>query len=726
MGYSTFNMITISPERREDYYNEEIEECMSIVNSNESQLSVKDAQTKIKKLRTKLESLEYATARDSVVYFEELGIDALFVDEAHNFKNLSINTKLSRIAGISTTASNRSEDMYMKIKYISELNGGDKGIVFATGTPLSNSLTEMYTMQKYLQPSYLASKGQQHFDSWISDFGEITTSIELAPTGNSFRAKTRCNSFKNVPELMKMFKRCTDVQTAEMLDLPIPTLKNNQYTLCILEPSEKQQDFITECGDRAENIHNGIVDPKEDNMLKVTNDGKMCALDMRLVDPSAEDEENSKVNVCIRNVFKKYNDTNDDKLTQVIFLDKSTPSNTFNLYDDIRDKLVKMGISKDEIAFIHEAKTDIQKQNMFDEVNKGSIRIIIGSTEKMGAGTNIQTKLCALHHLDVPWRPSDIEQREGRILRRGNTCSEVEIFRYATEKTFDSYSWQTIENKQKFISQVITDKPLGRSINDIDEQALNYAEIKSLATGDPRIKEQLELSLAVSMLKSRKGQFESEKIETRKRIAFEYPKEIHNIELLLEKQEKDLDTILKNPVVIDDKFSVKIKGTTFSNREDAGKMIISLKKELDISGKFLCTYRGFNIILTQQTYEQDYMIPQFTLSIQGVSEYSTKIGTEYKAVFANIDNALDAEIPQLNAETRQKLNYVQRDLEIAQDTVNTVFPQEEELFEKSARLSKLTADLGLNSTKEERMSGIVTEQNESNDTLDLTSSNGRN
>ena len=412
----------------------------------------------------------------------------------------------------------------MKIQYIKEKqNGLDRGIVFATGTPISNSLTEMYVMKKYLEPDYLREKGLQHFDSWVADFAEVTTNIELSPTGNSWRAKKRCSTFKNLPELMSIYRRVADIQTAETLKLPVPKLKNGKYTICLTKPSEEQKLFIFDCGERAEEVHQKRVDPSKDNMLKITNDGKMCALDMRLVDPTVEDNPDSKVNMAVNNIFNKWEETKDDSLTQVVFLDRSTPSKGFNLYDDIKSKLIALGVPEEEIKFIHDAKNDKEKVKLFEDVNEGRVRILIGSTEKMGAGTNIQKKLCALHHIDVPWRPSDIEQREGRILRQGNDCKEVEIFRYATEGTFDSYSWQTIEYKQKFISQVMTNKPLGRSIDDVDEAALNYAEIKSLATGDPRIKRQLELSTQVDNLRREKAEFEADRMRAREEITFTIP-----------------------------------------------------------------------------------------------------------------------------------------------------------------------------------------------------------
>ena len=696
MAYSTFQKIDITPEKRAQYYRHEIEELRDIIDderSNGRKITVKNAQTRINALVKLLDELEFKS-KDEEIYFEQLGVDALFVDEAHNFKNLSINTKLSNISGISNSKAKRASDMLLKIECIKERNGGDdRNVVFATGTPISNSITEMYVMQKYLQSNYLADKGLMAFDSWLADFAEISTQIELSPTGTSWRSKTRCNTFKNLPELMTMFKHCTDVQTAQMLNLPIPKLKNGQPTICLTQPSDAQKAYIQDCGDRADLIHTGSVDPSIDNMLKVTNDGKMCALDFRLIDPQAPDMPNSKVNCCVYNVFKKWEETKEDRLAQVIFLDRSTPSKDFNLYDDIKQKLIGKGVPEEEIAFIHDAgSNDAKKLAMFKKVNKGEIRIILGSTEKLGAGTNMQDKLVALHHLDVPWRPADIEQREGRILRRGNTCEEVEIFRYATEGTFDSYSWQTIENKQKFISQVMTDKPMGRSIDDVDEQALSYAEIKSLASGDERIKEQLELSTEVTKLKSLRGQFLSEQIAARDKLTFTLPQRIEKEKEHIENIEKDLEFIKSNPKPA--KFNATLLGGQFTDREKAAQCIRNLRDAHKNSEFELGAYRGFGLKL--KYYFHDLVEGSWQIHVHRNATEFTTLGTGLNDVFDNIDYAIDNGFAESLISHQDKLTALEKDLEYSKELVERKFEREDELNEKMARLEKLTDELMLN------------------------------
>lgn len=693
MGYSTFAKISISPAKRKEYYEQQIDELREIIqtSTDEDSLSVKDAAKKLKLLETKLEKLEYVSQDDNI-YFENLGVDALFIDEAHNFKNLSINTKLTRIAGIKSGESKRSEDLLLKIQYIKEKqNGLDRGIVFATGTPISNSLTEMYVMKKYLEPDYLREKGLQHFDSWVADFAEITTNIELSPTGNSWRAKKRCSTFKNLPELMNIFRRVADIQTAESLKLPVPALKNGKYTICLSKPSEGQKQYILDCGERAEQVHQRLVDPSEDNMLKITNDGKMCALDMRLVDPTAEDNPESKINMAVNNIFHKWEETKADSLTQVVFLDRSTPSSGFNLYDDIKGKLTALGIPEEEIKYIHDAKTDNDKIKLFDDVNDGKVRIIIGSTEKMGAGTNIQKKLCALHHIDVPWRPSDIEQREGRILRQGNDCKEVEIFRYATEGTFDSYSWQTIEYKQKFISQVMTNKPLGRSINDVDEVALNYAEIKSLATGDPRIKKQLELSTQVDNLRREKAEFDADKMKARENITFTIPAQIQRADGFIKKFGEDVEYSKQFPS--SDEFSVSIVGNTITDREEAGKAVKALRKVGGDEPIDVCEYRGFKI---QIQYSALSGIGSFKTIVSHNATMFTSLGLSNVDVFDNIDKTIDVDLPALLQKHKDELETAQKNLENFKVLADKEFPKLQEYLKKKEELNKLTTDLGLN------------------------------
>ena len=695
MGYSTFAKISISPEKRKEYYQQQIDELIDIIQSSDDDdnLSVKDAQKKKKQLETRLKNLEYDTEQDDNIYFENLGVDALFVDEAHNFKNLSINTKLSRIAGIQTTESKRSEDLLLKIQYIKEKqNGLDRGIVFATGTPISNSLTEMYVMKKYLEPDYLREKGLQHFDSWVADFAEVTTNIELSPTGNSWRAKKRCSTFKNLPELMSIYRRVADIQTAETLKLPVPKLKNGKYTICLTKPSEEQKLFIFDCGERAEEVHQKRVDPSKDNMLKITNDGKMCALDMRLVDPTVEDNPDSKVNMAVNNIFNKWEETKDDSLTQVVFLDRSTPSKGFNLYDDIKSKLIALGIPEEEIKFIHDAKNDKEKVKLFEDVNEGRVRILIGSTEKMGAGTNIQKKLCALHHIDVPWRPSDIEQREGRILRQGNDCKEVEIFRYATEGTFDSYSWQTIEYKQKFISQVMTNKPLGRSIDDVDEAALNYAEIKSLATGDPRIKRQLELSTQVDNLCREKAEFEADRMKAREEITFTIPTQIKRAEKFIEIFDNAVEYSKQYPR--SENFCVEIVDNKITDREEAGKAVKALRKVGGEEPIDVCDYRGFKIQI-QYSSLGGYGSFKTIVSHENATLF-TSLGVSNTDVFDNIDNAIDVDMPQLLSKHKEELKIAQKNMQKSKEIAEREFPKLKEYQEKREELNKLTSEIGLN------------------------------
>ena len=695
MGYSTFAKISISPEKRKEYYQQQIDELIDIIQSSDDDdnLSVKDAQKKKKQLETRLKNLEYDTEQDDNIYFENLGVDALFVDEAHNFKNLSINTKLSRIAGIQTTESKRSEDLLLKIQYIKEKqNGLDRGIVFATGTPISNSLTEMYVMKKYLEPDYLREKGLQHFDSWVADFAEVTTNIELSPTGNSWRAKKRCSTFKNLPELMSIYRRVADIQTAETLKLPVPKLKNGKYTICLTKPSEEQKLFIFDCGERAEEVHQKRVDPSKDNMLKITNDGKMCALDMRLVDPTVEDNPDSKVNMAVNNIFNKWEETKDDSLTQVVFLDRSTPSKGFNLYDNIKSKLIALGIPEEEIKFIHDAKNDKEKVKLFEDVYEGRVRILIGSTEKMGAGTNIQKKLCALHHIDVPWRPSDIEQREGRILRQGNDCKEVEIFRYATEGTFDSYSWQTIEYKQKFISQVMTNKPLGRSIDDVDEAALNYAEIKSLATGDPRIKRQLELSTQVDNLRREKAEFEADRMKAREEITFTIPTQIKRAEKFIEIFDNAVEYSKQYPR--SENFCIEIVDNKITDREEAGKAVKALRKVGGEEPIDVCDYRGFKIQI-QYSSLGGYGSFKTIVSHENATLF-TSLGVSNTDVFDNIDNAIDVDMPQLLSKHKEELKIAQKNMQKSKEIAEREFPKLKEYQEKREELNKLTSEIGLN------------------------------
>lgn len=716
MGHSTFGMLQVSKAKRIRFYEEEIQRCVDFISStnDKKSLSFKQIVGLKKKYEKSLKSLELNNSED-IIEFEQLGVDALFIDEAHEFKNLATQTRLGRIGGISTSAAKRSEDLLLKIRHLSEINRGNKGVIFATGTPISNSLVELYTMQRYLQPDYLAQRGLQHFDSWAANYVNIETVIELDPTGQSFRQKKRCSSFNNVPELMAQFRRCADIQTPEMLNLPIPKLKNNAYTICVTEPSQEQQDYIYDCANRAEDVKSKLVDPHVDNMLKITNDGKLCAIDMRLVDPDAEDRPDSKINLAIENIIAKYHEFDEERLTQAVFLDKSTPTDTeWNLYDDIRNKLVAHGIPKDEIRFVHEAKNDEQKIKLFSDVNCGKVRIIIGSTSKMGAGTNMQQRLCALHHLDVPWRPSDIEQREGRILRHGNTCETVEIFRYVTRSTFDAYSWQTIENKQKMISQIMTDKIAGRSVDDVDEQALNYAEIKMLATGDTRIKEQLELSTAVARLKLQKGQHNKLVAEARKQLNVELPKKISYSTEQVGKLEEAIEYSLQFPKADnEDNFRITVNGKEYNKKREGGKALFECCNSVGLSKKVVGQYRGFEIALLNDQLAQTHVI----LSAKGVT-IDNYLGASDLGIITRMDNLIDDKLKENLEKHKATLETARQEIDRCNDIINSPFQFEDEYREKLARLNELNRELALDERSNE-----ASLMSDDDDNLDLTGNN---
>ncbi|NLP25610.1 MAG: DEAD/DEAH box helicase family protein, partial [Syntrophomonadaceae bacterium] len=544
IGHTQFEKIPMSKEYQEKHIADQIDEIVNYINEykhdRNQNFTVKQLEKTRKKLEARLEKLNDDFKKDDVITFEELGVDKLFVDEAHSYKNLYLYTKMRNIAGIGQSEAIKSSDMYMKCRYMDEITGG-KGIVFATGTPISNSMTELYTMQRYLQYDELKKMGLENFDSWAANFGETVSAFELSPEGTGYRVKTRFSKFFNIPELMSMFKEVADIQTADMLDLPTP---NAHYEVIKTMPSEEQKEVLASLATRADDVRERRVEPEEDNMLKITNDGKKLALDQRLINPLLPDDPNSKVNVCVKNIFAIWDKTTDKRSTQLVFSDMSTPKGDgeFNIYDDIRDKLVNMGVPKEEIAFIHEANTDKQKDDLFAKVRRGEVRILLGSTQKMGAGTNVQNKLIALHDLDVPWRPSDLEQRAGRIVRQGNENSDVNIFRYVTENTFDAYLWQTIENKQKFISQIMTSKTPARVAEDVDESSLNYAEIKALATGNPLIKEKMDLDNEVVKLKMLESNYKSNRYRLEDKVVKSYPEEIKRLETLIEAVREDIRT----------------------------------------------------------------------------------------------------------------------------------------------------------------------------------------
>ncbi|HEO4149680.1 TPA: DEAD/DEAH box helicase family protein [Streptococcus agalactiae] len=583
IGHSQFEKIPMSKEYQQKHIQDQIDEIINYVeeykHDRNQNFTVKELQKTRKKLETRLEKLNDDFKKDDVITFEELGVDKLIVDEAHNYKNLYLYTKMRNVAGIGQSEAFKSSDMFMKCRYMDEMTGG-KGIVFATGTPVSNSMTELYTMQRYLQYDTLKKNGLEHFDSWASTFGETQSAFELSPEGTGYRVKTRFSKFYNLPELMSMFKEVSDIQTADMLNLPVPEA---HFKVIKTEPSEEQKEILKSLSERADKVRNKSVEPEEDNMLKITNDGKKLALDQRLINPLLPDDENSKVNVCVKNVFSIWDKTKENKSTQLLFSDMSTPKGdgSFNIYDDIRDKFVKLGIPKEEIAFIHEANSDKQKDELFAKVRKGEIRILMGSTQKMGAGTNVQNKLIAMHDLDVPWRPADLEQRSGRIVRQGNENKEVSIYRYVTENTFDSYLWQTIENKQKFISQIMTSKTPVRVAEDVDESSLNYAEIKALATGDPKIKEKMDLDNEVTKLKMLEANYKSNRYRLEDKVAKKYPEEIARTEKLIEAVKKDIENVEPQGSGENKFTSITINGEIIRDKKIAEEKLVSTKEQLE-------------------------------------------------------------------------------------------------------------------------------------------------
>lgn len=581
IGHSQFEKIPLSVERQKrslEAQIDEIQEQEAMMKRERNQsFTVKQMVKARKSLEARLKKLNDQSRKDDVITFEQLGVDRLFVDESHNFKNLYLYTKMRNVAGISQTEAQKSSDMLMKCRYMDEITGG-KGITFATGTPISNSMTELYTNMRYLQHDTLERMGLGQFDQWASNFGETQTAIELAPEGTGYRAKTRFSRFYNLPELTSVFKEAADIQTPDMLKLPVP---DADYENVVLKPSAEQKEMVSSLADRAERVRGGI-DPKIDNMLKITNDGRKLALDQRLIDDTLPDNENSKVNVCVSKAFEIWERTKDQSLTQVIFCDLSTPKGDgkFNVYDDLKEKFMQKGIPEKEIAFIHDADTEKKKTELFAKVRSGSVRIIIGSTAKMGAGTNIQDRLVALHHLDVPWRPSDIEQQEGRILRQGNQNQQVKIYRYVTEGTFDSYSWQVIENKQKFIGQIMTSKSPVRSCEDIDEAALSYAEVKALATGNPYIKEKMELDVEVSKLKLLRANHNSEIYHLEDNISRKYPAKIAVCSEQIRNLKDDLSVLEAAKSPDPDGFQMQVGNLQYDNKKEAAEALTAFSHSI--------------------------------------------------------------------------------------------------------------------------------------------------
>ena len=693
IGHSQFEKIPLSRERQIALLEDQIADITySIEAAKEEtgqQYTVKQMEKTKKTLKAKLEKLNDQTRKDDVVTFEQLGVDRLFVDESHYYKNLFLYTKMRNVAGISQTDAQKSSDMFMKCRYMDEITGG-KGITFATGTPVSNSMTELYTIMRYLQYDTLMNMGMGHFDSWAATFGETVTAIELSPEGTGYRAKTRFARFFNLPELISIFKEAADIQTADMLNLPVPEA---EYINEVLKPSEEQKEMVEAFSERAEQVRGGAVDPRVDNMLKITNDGRKCALDQRLLNDMLPDAGESKVNACVENAFQVWEDGKDTQATQLIFCDLSTPKTdgTFNVYDDVRNKLVERGIPKEQIAFIHEYNTEVKKAELFAKVRAGQVRILMGSTPKLGAGTNVQDRLLALHHLDCPWKPSDLEQQEGRILRQGNQNDKVKIFRYVTENTFDSYMWQILENKQKFISQIMTSKSPVRACEDVDDTALSYAEIKALATGNEYIKEKMDLDVQVSKLKLLKANHTSQIYRLESDIAKRYPVQITALKEKIAGMCVDADVVKGIDLQDNDHFAMTVGGKLYTDKKEAGVALISAASSLRSvkSAGQIGEYHGFALFS-----EYNFLSNTYTMTIKGKCSYKIEFGKDTLGNIQRIHNALSA-IEKKLADTEQNLETVQQQLKTAQEEVRKPLPKEAELSEKMERLAELNAMLNM-------------------------------
>ena len=712
IGHSQFERIPLSPERQKSMIERQIQDITFAIAEAKAEddgksFTVKQMEKTKKTLQTKLQKLNDQSRKDDVVTFEQLGVDRLFVDESHFYKNMFLYTKMRNIAGIAQTDAQKSSDMFAKCQYLDEITGG-KGVTFATGTPVSNSMVELYTIMRYLQYDTLQKLHLGHFDSWAASFGETVTAIELSPEGTGYRAKTRFARFFNLPELISLFKESADVQTADMLNLPVPEA---EYINEVLKPSETQQEMVSSFADRAEQVRNGNVNPKIDNMLKITNDGRKLALDQRLINDLLPDEPESKVNLCVENAYQVWEESTPDKSTQLIFCDLSTPKadGTFNVYDDVREKLVAKGIPREEIAFIHEANTETKKAELFAKVRSGQVRILLGSTPKLGAGTNIQDRLIALHHLDCPWKPSDLEQQEGRILRQGNRNQKVKIFRYVTENTFDSYMWQILENKQKFISQIMTSKSPVRACDDVDDTALTYAEIKALATGNPYIKEKMDLDIQVSKLKLMRANHTSQIYSLESDIARRYPAEITAAKERIAGLKADL--AVAKPLLEQDKekFSITVEDRVYTDRKEAGSAILAACAAMKIAkteGQ-IADLGGFAISSRFDAFAQT-----FKLTIKRQSSYTIELGSDPAGNIQRILNAL-ASIEKTLPQVERRLETLQQQLAEAKEEVQRPFPQEAELNEKSARLAELNALLDMDEKGDDAALGMDEEVTDS-------------
>ena len=698
IGHSQFERIPLSFERQERIIQEQIYETLAAINELKvhagENFSIKQMEKTRKTLETKLEKLRSDERKDDVITFEQLGVDRLFVDEIHFYKNLFLTTKMRNVAGLSTSEAQKSSDMFGKCRYLDEITGG-RGVVFATGTPVSNSMTELYTVMRYLQYSTLQQKKLTHFDCWASTFGETTTAIELAPEGTGYRARTRFAKFFNLPELMSMFKEVADIKTSDQLHLPVPVAK---FETVVAKPSEIQKEMVQELSKRAADIHSGIVDASVDNMLCVTNDGRKIGLDVRLMNPMLPDDPNSKLNVCVQNVLKIWEEGKDQKLTQLLFCDLSTPKNdgNFNVYDDIRKKLVAAGVPENEIEFIHNADTEAKKAALFSKVRSGDVRVLLGSTAKMGAGTNVQSRLVAVHHLDVGWKPSDMTQRNGRIIRQGNMNKEVKVFNYVTEGTFDSYLFQTLENKQRFISQIMTSKSPVRSCEDVDEQALSYAEIKALCAGNPLIKEKMDLDVQVAKLKVLKADHQSQKFRLQDKLLTKFPADIQETNAHIAGLKADAQLAAAHPQGKEEFCGMTIKGVTYDEKKTAGERLVLACSELpNAEEKVIGSYRGFELSLRFDTFRSEYQA-----LLKGQRKYTVPLGTDPLGNIIRLDNSLNS-FPERITSAENELTTLHQQQAAAQIEVEKPFPQEEELAEKSARLAELNAQLDVDEKSHE-------------------------
>ena len=703
IGHSQFEKIPISKERQQRILEEQIADIEAGIEElswqRDEKFSIKQLEKTKKSLQARLEKLQADEKKDDVITFEQLGVDRMFVDESDNYKNLFLYTKMRNVAGLSTTDAQKSSDMFAKCRYMDELTAG-RGIIFATGTPISNSMTELYTLQRYLQYDRLQELGMSHFDCWASRFGETTTALELAPEGTGYRARTRFAKFFNLPELMTLFKEVADIKTADQLDLPTPKVEYHNHAS---KPTEIQKEMVKKLSERATEVHKGAVDSSVDNMLKITSDGRKLGLDQRIINPLLPDEEGTKVNQCVQNILQYWRDGEDQKLTQLVFCDLSTPKAkkaksadkegaqeaSFTIYDDIRKKLIEGGMLPEQVAFIHEADTEAKKRDLFAKVRSGQVRVLIGSTAKMGAGTNVQDRLIALHDLDAPWRPRDLTQRKGRIERQGNQNETVHVCRYVTEGTFDAYLWQTLETKQRFISQIMTSKSPVRSCEDVDETALSFAEVKALCAGDPRIKERMDLDVDVSKLKLLKADHQSKQFRLEDQILKFFPQKIEESKGFIRGFEADLKTLAEHPLPKEGFVGMEIRGDKLTDKENAGAALIDAVTDVKSTDAIeIGHYRGFTMTAELTAFGQ------YTLRLCGEMTHSIDLGSDPRGNLVRIENVLEKIPERMRATQAQLENFIQQQ-EAAKAEVGKPFPQEQELRDKTARLVELDMELNL-------------------------------